>query len=136
MSEEHKPNNPNEKKRIEESGGQVTFTSEAWRINGSLSVARSFGDINYHPYVTAEPEIKHLELDGTEDYFIIGCDGLWETLNKNAMLDLVYEKRNEIGVNISEILVRKALENGSMDNITAIFVLLRDDLSQIEKPIY
>jgi serine/threonine protein phosphatase PrpC len=36
---------------------------------------------------------------------------------------------------MAELLARKALENGSTDNITAIFVLLKDDLSQIEKPI-
>lgn len=136
VTQEHKPNNPNERKRIEESGGQVTYASEAWRINGSLSVARSFGDINYQPCVTSRPDIEHLELDGTEDYFVIGCDGLWDTLKKNDLLDLVYENRNEIGVNVAELLVRKALENGSLDNITAIFVLLKDDLSQIEKPIY
>ena len=46
ITDEHKPNQPNELKRIEESGSTVTFTSEAWRINGSLAVSRSFGN-NY-----------------------------------------------------------------------------------------
>lgn len=121
-------------KRIEETGGTVSFVSDAWRVNGSLAVSRSFGDISYQPSVTQEPQLKHFDLDGTEDYFIIGCDGLWETLNKNDLLTIVYENRNEIGVNIAELLVRRALQNGSMDNITALFILLKDDLSLIEKP--
>ena len=35
---------------------------------------------------------------------------------------------------MSELLVRKAKENGSSDNITAIFVLLKDEIDQISPP--
>ena len=92
------------------------------------------GDLLYQPHVISDPQLKHIDLDGTEDYFIIGCDGLWEGLDQQKLLELVYDNRNESGVNMAELLVRKSLENGSMDNITAVFVLLRESLSQIEKP--
>jgi protein phosphatase 1L len=46
ITEEHKPNNPSEKKRIEDTGGTVSYVSEAWRVNGSLAVSRSFGTTN------------------------------------------------------------------------------------------
>jgi len=44
ITSEHKPDDPKEKARIEAVGGNVTFTSGAWRIDSTLSVARSFGN--------------------------------------------------------------------------------------------
>lgn len=51
ITEEHKPDKPNEKKRIEETGGTVNFVSEAWRINSSLAVSRSFGMDNKYYFI-------------------------------------------------------------------------------------
>ena len=105
-----------------------------WRVNGSLGVARSFGDVDYQEYgLTSEPDIKNLHLDGSEDYFIIGCDGLWESLDLSTLCEIVYEQRNKVG-DIAEYLVKLAKENGSTDNISAIFVLLKNSLDQISKP--
>jgi protein phosphatase 1E len=33
--------------------------------------------MNHKPYVSAEPEIAELDLDGEEDFVVLGCDGLW-----------------------------------------------------------
>ena len=94
------------------------------------------GDMDYQPSVIADPELKHFDLDGSEDYFIIGCDGLWETLDLNELCAFVYEQSTQMSTqdNMAESLVKKAQFNGSADNITAIFVLLKDNLSQITKP--
>lgn len=139
LTKEHKPDNDQEKERILSAGGNVSFVSNAWRIDSSLAVSRSFGDIDYQPSVIAAPEIEHFDLDGTEDYFIIGCDGLWDTLDQNSLCSFIYEEANsrdshETDINIAEKLVRKAQSNGSLDNITAIFVLLKDNLDQITEP--
>ncbi len=96
------------------------------------------GDVEYQPSVISDPEIKHFDLDGSEDYFIIGCDGLWETLDQNELCSFIYEQvvtsDDKDNLNLAELLVRKAQSNGSLDNITAIFVLLKDDLTQITNP--
>ena len=47
ITSEHKPDDPEEKARIEAVGGNITFTSGAWRIDSALSVARSFGNLIY-----------------------------------------------------------------------------------------
>ncbi len=70
MTEAHKPNNAKEKERIEKLGGCVIYSAKDWRVNGTLSVARSFGDVDYHPLVTSEPDYTEFDLDG--DYFILG----------------------------------------------------------------
>lgn len=169
VSGAHKPNSELEKRRIEASGGSVSFQSSAWRVNGSLAVARSFGDVDYQSCgVTCEPDVRSIALDGTEDFLVIGCDGLWEGLvgeedmiggggsgsggstlpssssssssaNKHQWVSWVYDEVHRssasTSVNPAEMLVRKAKENGSSDNITAVFICLRDSLAQISKPV-
>ena len=130
----HSPESEEERKRIEKCGGSVSQISNVWRLNGSLGVARSFGDVDYQAYgLTCDPDFKNLVLDGSEDYFIIGCDGLWDAIDLKKLCETVYDKRNSID-NMAEYLVKLAKENGSSDNISAIFVLLKEDFNQISKP--
>jgi serine/threonine protein phosphatase PrpC len=134
LSLSHSPENEDERKRIEKSGGSVSNVSNVWRLNGSLGVARSFGDVDYQAYgLTSDPDFKSLVLDGSEDYFIIGCDGLWDSIDLEKLCESIYEQRNNVE-NMAEYLVKLAKENGSSDNISAIFVLLKDDFNQISKP--
>lgn len=43
MSEDHKPDNKDEKERIRSAGG---FVSEG-RVNGNLNLSRALGDLEY-----------------------------------------------------------------------------------------
>mgnify|MGYP005855579731 CR=1 FL=1 len=47
LSEDHKPNDPIEKERVERYGGTVDLVGKTYRINQDLSVARGFGDIQF-----------------------------------------------------------------------------------------
>uniref|UniRef100_H3GCR3 Protein kinase domain-containing protein n=1 Tax=Phytophthora ramorum TaxID=164328 RepID=H3GCR3_PHYRM len=58
LSMDHWPNDPNERSRIESSGGFVNF-SGLWRVVGQLAVSRSLGDRHLRKYVTAEPSVFH-----------------------------------------------------------------------------
>jgi serine/threonine protein phosphatase PrpC len=71
-----------------------------------------------------DPQIKHIDLDGSEDYLIIGCDGFWECIDTKTLTDLVNSNKNN-GSNIAEVLARQAKENGSLDNISVIFIMLK-----------
>lgn len=130
LSPIHRPELEDEKSRIESYGGTVSYEVNTWRVNGSLSVSRSFGDVQYGPFgIICEPDIIHFDLDGSEDYFIIGCDGFWESLNVKILTKLIYENRN--CNNLAEFLVMHAKQNGSTDNISVIFVLLKKSFDEI-----
>lgn len=106
------------------------------RIKGGLQPSRSFGDIMYKepvigillpdliknqekwnpPYVKAEPEIQHIELDTRFDEFmVIASDGLWDVLKNLEVVQLVeqfvrgqqYMQHDK--ANVSTFLIRQAL---------------------------
>ncbi|CAG4988496.1 unnamed protein product [Parnassius apollo] len=63
-----------------------------WRVNGQLAVSRAIGDANYKPYVTAQPEIALVELDGDEDFIVVACDGLWDFVTEDEVAFAIYSQ--------------------------------------------
>ncbi|KAG5676284.1 hypothetical protein PVAND_006132 [Polypedilum vanderplanki] len=91
----HSPEDACERKRIEDLGGIVLYWSNSYRVNGQLAVSRAIGDISHKPFVTAEPDIVELDLDGEEDFFVMACDGLWDSLTEDDVALTVYKKLKE-----------------------------------------
>ncbi|XP_021643304.2 probable protein phosphatase 2C 76 isoform X2 [Hevea brasiliensis] len=60
LSEDHKPNRSDERKRIESAGGVVMWAG-TWRVGGVLAMSRAFGNRMLKQFVVAEPEIQLLE---------------------------------------------------------------------------
>lgn len=104
----------------------------------SLSVSRSIGDIFFKdPQYTdgkasgliADPFITSVEVCGqdvADQFLIVGCDGLWDTVAYKEASDFVFQRleKGEDPQVISEALVHLAREAGSSDNITVMVVLL------------
>ncbi|XP_031349973.1 uncharacterized protein LOC116175807 isoform X3 [Photinus pyralis] len=124
----HKPCREDEKQRIEELGGTIIFWG-SWRVNGQLAVSRAIGDLEYKPYVTAVPDIREIPLNGSEDFLILACDGLWDVISEKEAAQCVYEElaHNQDDIeSVSERLVQLAKQQGSCDNISVIVVFLRE----------
>uniref|UniRef100_V5GLI4 Protein phosphatase 2c n=2 Tax=Ixodes ricinus TaxID=34613 RepID=V5GLI4_IXORI len=124
----HKPEREDERKRIEDLGGMVVMMG-IWRVNGSLAVSRAIGDAEHKPYVISEPDVLSVELDGSEDFLVLGCDGLWDQLMPQDVANRVYQAvldDPDGAPYVSHALVQGARDLGSGDNITAIVVFLRD----------
>ncbi|VAH61767.1 unnamed protein product [Triticum turgidum subsp. durum] len=119
LSDDHKPDRSDERERIENAGGVVTF-SGTWRVGGVLAMSRAFGDRLLKPFVVAEPEIQEQEIDDELEYLILASDGLWDVVSNEHAVAFVKE---EVG---SEAAARKLTEiaftRGSTDNITCIVV--------------
>lgn len=88
------------------------------------------GDADYKPYVSGEPDVCSVELTGDEDYVVLACDGLWDTVTPGDLVRHVYEHlRHEGRATLARSLVQLAQEQGSTDNISVIVILLRDDVA-------
>jgi protein phosphatase 1L len=64
VSRDHKPDQTDERQRIEDAGGFVMWAG-TWRVGGVLAVSRAFGDKLLKQYVVADPEIKVCYIDHT-----------------------------------------------------------------------
>jgi len=126
----HKPNRDDERARIEGLGGSIMHWG-TWRVNGQLAVSRAIGDGEYKPYISADPDVTTIAMNGSEDFVIVGCDGLWDTVTPEEATDLVFDHLEENKAdggdidNISARLATLSKEKGSGDNITIIVVFLK-----------
>ncbi|KAK3085158.1 hypothetical protein FSP39_025185, partial [Pinctada imbricata] len=127
----HKPEREDERERVESLGGCVLYMG-AWRVNGNLAVSRAIGDVSQKKYICSDADTAMEKLDGTEDYLVLACDGLWDSVNNDDLPKRVHNLLTETGGDKSAVakdLVTWAKESGSSDNITVIVVFLRDDVA-------
>lgn len=111
LSKDHKPNDPDEKKRVQSLGGTITekgtclfnilsvdLTKKVFTINptpitiariGGLSLSRALGDFECAPFVIPEPFINEHRLTGKEQCLILGCDGFWDVFDEQAAVSFV-----------------------------------------------
>ena len=156
-TEDHKPNTETEKKRIKNAGGEIyqTFTyfplrqngreiEAPWRVlPGRLSVSRTFGDVEAKDpkfggiggVVMALPDITEFDLDDEFNFMVIGCDGIFDVLSNEEILECVKIVLNEKKVeeinedNIHDLcgdfagmIVKGAIAKDSSDNVSCIVV--------------
>lgn len=124
LSIDHKPNYPEEKKRIESLGGKITFDGSDWRIK-SLSLSRAFGDLDCCPYVTHLPNIYKYKLDSKDKFVIVACDGLWDALSNQVAVEFIRDLQfKNFNGNYAKELAKYAIDKGSLDNVTVIVYFL------------
>ncbi|BFU20340.1 protein phosphatase domain containing protein [Entamoeba histolytica HM-3:IMSS] len=126
LSVQHKAKLPDEKKRITSLGVPVY----GGRVYGSLAVSRSLGDKQYkggRGAVISTPHVKVYEMTKKDKAFVISCDGIYETLNYDDVVDWVITgmKLNKAPTIIAENIAMDALEKGSKDNVSVIVSLLK-----------
>ncbi|XP_010468973.1 PREDICTED: probable protein phosphatase 2C 49 isoform X1 [Camelina sativa] len=127
MSEDHKPINLLERRRVEESGG---FINNDGYLNEVLAVTRALGDWELKmPHgsqcpLISEPEIKQITLTEDDEFLVIGCDGIWDVMTSQEAVSIVKRglKRHNDPTRCSRELVMEALRRNSFDNLTAVVV--------------
>ena len=121
LSEDHKPNSEKERKRIENLGGKVTKElGDDWRIK-NLSVSRAFGDMDTKPYVSHLPDIYKLKLKSSDKFIVLACDGLWDVMSNQEVVDFILKYKDENKIDIGKELANYAINvKGSNDNVSLI----------------
>lgn len=140
LSFDHKPDNEEEKKRIVKAGGYVSDG----RVNDNLNLSRAIGDLEYkkstelkpeEQIISAFPDVVEQSIDD-QSFFIIGCDGIWETKTAEEICDTTINrlKSNPVGkisVVVGELLdmliAKETTEGMGCDNMSCIIVQFKQN---------
>ena len=159
VTTDHKPDSIIEKARIELSGGKLYKAqtllpvyqngiriNAPWRIlPGRLSVSRTFGDIQAKDEnfggnktaIIALPDINEIELDDKYNFIVIGCDGIFDVLKNEELLECIEivlrEKQitslkdinmHELCGDFASMIIKSALAKDSFDNVSCIVIAI------------
>ncbi|AES73518.1 putative protein-serine/threonine phosphatase [Medicago truncatula] len=119
VSRDHKPDQTDERQRIEDAGGFVMWAG-TWRVGGVLAVSRAFGDRLLKQYVVADPEIQEEKVDSSLEFLILASDGLWDVVSNEEAVGMI--KPIEDAEEAAKRLMQEAYQRGSADNITCVVV--------------
>ncbi|RVW70868.1 putative protein phosphatase 2C 59 [Vitis vinifera] len=119
VSRDHKPDQTDERQRIEDAGGFVMWAG-TWRVGGVLAVSRAFGDRLLKQYVVADPEIQEEKIDSSLEFLILASDGLWDVVTNEEAVAMI--KPIPDPEEAAKRLMQEAYQRGSADNITCVVV--------------
>uniref|UniRef100_A0A1D1Y4V1 protein-serine/threonine phosphatase n=1 Tax=Anthurium amnicola TaxID=1678845 RepID=A0A1D1Y4V1_9ARAE len=137
LSRDHKPDLEVERERILRAGGFI----HAGRVNGSLNLARAIGDMEFKQnkflpaekqIVTANPDINIVELCDDDEFIVIACDGIWDCMTSQQLVDFIREHINAesslsaVCEKVFERCLAPSTATGEgCDNMTMILVQLK-----------
>jgi serine/threonine protein phosphatase PrpC len=76
------------------------------------------------PYIIAEPRIVEGYLGQENDFMVIACDGVWDVLSPDIVIDMVRAVTNVQAA--AENIKNTAMDSGSTDNVTVVVLDLRE----------
>lgn len=137
MSKDHKPSDPEEVARITRAGGFVSRVRKVFRVDGTLSLSRAFGDIRMkanpnlpvtEQKVVAVPDVRTFEAS-EGDYVFMACDGMFEApgMSWDYVANLLQRELQNTKDNLVETAFRMlntAYLLGSADNISIVLTKL------------
>jgi len=143
VSEDHKPDAPLEKARIQAAGGRVFAVHYDDGIDGparvwlahadipGLAMSRSLGDkVAHSAGVSSEPEIFELALVEGEHLFLVSAsDGLWEFMTSQEVADLVARSASceeAVDALVKEAKTRWLREEEVIDDTTVLVACIGD----------
>uniref|UniRef100_A0A0K0E1S6 protein-serine/threonine phosphatase n=1 Tax=Strongyloides stercoralis TaxID=6248 RepID=A0A0K0E1S6_STRER len=97
LSFDHKPEDKSEKSRIVKAGGTISADG---RVNGGLNLSRALGDHYYkqnkdlpleEQMISAKPDIIEDKITDEDEFLIIACDGIWNSMSSQEVVDFVKE---------------------------------------------
>ncbi|KAM7522151.1 hypothetical protein LguiA_012053 [Lonicera macranthoides] len=144
LSIDHKPDRPDELKRIHAAGGRVIYWDGA-RVLGVLAMSRAIGDNYLKPYVSCEPEVTITDRMAEDECLILASDGLWDVVSNETACGVArmclkgkgpaasMQLGSDAGIESSDqgcsdaaiLLTKLALARHSSDNVSVVVIDLR-----------
>ncbi|XP_049318895.1 protein phosphatase 1K, mitochondrial [Astyanax mexicanus] len=123
LTNDHTPERKDEKQRIRNSGGFVTWNSLGQaNVNSRLAMTRSIGDFDLKNLgVIAEPETTRTTIHHAHDAFLaLTTDGVNFIMSNQEVCDVINQCYDP--VEAAHVIAEQALQYGSEDNSTIIVV--------------
>ena len=102
LSIDHKPGNPNERKRILKAGANINVRDDYLYMGPSfLAMSRSMIDFEYKrneklsmfdQAVSPSADVVHRTIDDTWEFLILACDGIWDVLSNEEAINFVLHR--------------------------------------------
>ncbi|KAL3518142.1 hypothetical protein ACH5RR_020731 [Cinchona calisaya] len=150
LSDDHKPDRPDELNRIQAVGGRVIYW-DCPRVQGVLAMSRAIGDNYLKPYVSCEPEVAITDRTGEDECLILASDGLWDVVSNDTACGVARmclkgkapglgscagEDEDVVGNGNSDkacsdasmLLTKLALARRSADNVSVVVINLSKDM--------
>jgi protein phosphatase PTC1 len=138
LTYDHKGSDPQEQQRVREAGGFIIND----RVSGMLAITRALGDAELKDVISGAPYTTSVTLnpstanDGDladgDGFVVIACDGLWDVVSDQTVVDFVLERLKALGEQytthpntldtVCEHLVDMAIQEGSTDNLSVCIV--------------
>lgn len=144
ITTDHRPDSPEERARIERSGGSVVYLQNhnakpfirggdftVRKVQGDqpmqLQYSRAFGGKDLKNFgLSAEPDVRVIPSSRGHVGLVIASDGLWDALSANAVAEMVVH--NSSRPDLSDLLVDRAISIQASafiqsDNVTAMCLI-------------
>ncbi|CAJ1335531.1 unnamed protein product [Effrenium voratum] len=128
---DHRPDDPEERRRIEAAGGEVT-KDDPPRVDGLLSCSRALGAFELKQQqlppedqkVSCMPDMYNWHAK-RGDWLILACDGIWDCLSNQQVVDKVCRGTNgkDLGKTVEELL-QLCIRREADDNLTLVAIEL------------
>jgi len=119
-TKDHKPDNPEEVKRIVNAGGKIVSIFGVKRVNGYLSLSRAMGDFRDEDKplgklysISNIPDVKYFDRNRPMN-ILLACDGIWDVMSSKEAVSYISRGCNQI--------IKRALELRTFDNLTVLLV--------------
>ena len=122
ISEDHKPDRADERKRIFSAGGLVLNFDGVWRVNGSLAMTRAIGDKQLKRLIIPNPEVYTRIITEEMQFIILGTDGLFDVLDNSKIASIIQENNLKSAKEVSDELLKQVEAEGFVDNTTILTV--------------
>jgi len=117
ISFDHKCCDRGEIERINNSGGYVVNG----RLSGTINLSRTFGDMSLKSVgLSPIPFTFNCELNKNDKYIILASDGVWDVISDIDIYN--FSKLAENATQLSEKIIKKAIDFGSEDNISCLTI--------------
>jgi serine/threonine protein phosphatase PrpC len=119
LSKDHKPDLPEERKRVVAAGHYV----EDGRVDGVIAISKAIGDWEYKSpklapekmAVSAFPDVTKTAITKDTDFLICACDGIWDCMTSQQACDFVKKGRSKlVGFGGGDLNLQKQVSNSSV----------------------